>query len=54
MITASYRDVNLLVVILLLERFPIVRSTAVMVLLWAGGPHGAVFDGLAHPRAGRL
>ena len=35
-----------------LERFPIVRSTAVMVLLSPGGTHGAVFDGFAHARGG--
>ena len=38
----------------LLERFPIVRSTAVMVLLSPGGTHGAVLDGFAHARVGGL
>jgi hypothetical protein len=37
-----------------LERFPIVRSTAVMVLLSAGGEDGAVLDGFAHSRVGGL
>ncbi len=37
-----------------LERFPIVRSTAVMVLLSRGGRNGAVFDGLAHAGVGGL
>jgi hypothetical protein len=35
-----------------LERFPIVRSTALMVLLSRGGSDGAVFEGLAHTRIG--
>jgi hypothetical protein len=34
-----------------LERFPIVHSTAVVVLPWAGGTNGAVLDGFAHARA---
>jgi hypothetical protein len=37
-----------------LERFPIVHSTAVVVLLSPGGTHGAVLDGFAHARAGGL
>jgi len=37
-----------------LERFPIVHSTAVMVLLWRGGRNGTVLDGFADARAGRL
>jgi aminobenzoyl-glutamate transport protein len=37
-----------------LVRFPIVRSTAVMVLLSAGGEDGAVLDGFAHSRVSGL
>ncbi|MGH9887683.1 MAG: hypothetical protein ACREBE_19285, partial [bacterium] len=37
-----------------LERFPIVRSTAIMVLLRRGGLHGAVLDGFADAGVGGL